>query len=189
MDSRARRGAACWLGFWFGLGLYGAGVSWVYVSLHQLRRHARAARRIRHRGVLRLPRALPGGGGLAAGARAGAGRGARLPAHPGGVGAVRVAAGVDLHRLSVACARLRGGRAGRCRVTRRSAASTRFRSPRLPSPGLLWLIVQRRPVARARHAIRRDWALGEALQPCACGPRRRARRSASRCCRETSSRR
>ena len=24
-----------WLGFWFGLGLYGAGVSWVYVSLHQ----------------------------------------------------------------------------------------------------------------------------------------------------------
>jgi apolipoprotein N-acyltransferase len=23
-----------WLGFWFGLGLYGAGVSWVYVSLH-----------------------------------------------------------------------------------------------------------------------------------------------------------
>jgi apolipoprotein N-acyltransferase len=24
-----------WLGFWFGAGLYGAGVSWVYVSLHQ----------------------------------------------------------------------------------------------------------------------------------------------------------
>ena len=24
-----------WLGFWFGFGLFGAGVSWVYVSLHQ----------------------------------------------------------------------------------------------------------------------------------------------------------
>ena len=28
-------GAACRLGFFFGLGLYGAGVSWVYVSLHR----------------------------------------------------------------------------------------------------------------------------------------------------------
>jgi apolipoprotein N-acyltransferase len=33
MDAPPRRCA--WLGFWFGLGLFGAGVSWVYVSLHQ----------------------------------------------------------------------------------------------------------------------------------------------------------
>jgi apolipoprotein N-acyltransferase len=33
MDAPPRRCA--WLGFWFGLGLYGAGASWVYVSLHQ----------------------------------------------------------------------------------------------------------------------------------------------------------
>jgi apolipoprotein N-acyltransferase len=26
--------AAIWLGFWFGLGLFGGGVSWIYVSLH-----------------------------------------------------------------------------------------------------------------------------------------------------------
>jgi apolipoprotein N-acyltransferase len=26
--------AAAWLGFWFGLGLFGGGVSWIYVSLH-----------------------------------------------------------------------------------------------------------------------------------------------------------
>jgi apolipoprotein N-acyltransferase len=32
MDASPRRCA--WRGFWFGLGLYGAGVSWVYVSLH-----------------------------------------------------------------------------------------------------------------------------------------------------------
>jgi apolipoprotein N-acyltransferase len=33
IDAPPRRCA--WLGFWFGLGLFGAGVSWVYVSLHQ----------------------------------------------------------------------------------------------------------------------------------------------------------
>jgi len=33
MDAPPRRCA--WLGFWFGLGLFGTGVSWVYVSLHQ----------------------------------------------------------------------------------------------------------------------------------------------------------
>jgi len=33
MSAPPRRCA--WLGFWFGLGLFGAGVSWVYVSLHQ----------------------------------------------------------------------------------------------------------------------------------------------------------
>jgi apolipoprotein N-acyltransferase len=27
--------AAAWVGFWFGLGLFGTGVSWVYVSLHR----------------------------------------------------------------------------------------------------------------------------------------------------------
>lgn len=27
--------SAFWLGFWFGLGMFGAGVSWVYVSLHR----------------------------------------------------------------------------------------------------------------------------------------------------------
>jgi len=27
--------AAAWLGFWFGMGLFGVGVSWVYVSLHR----------------------------------------------------------------------------------------------------------------------------------------------------------
>jgi apolipoprotein N-acyltransferase len=33
MAASPRRGA--WTGFWFGLGLFGAGTSWVYVSLHQ----------------------------------------------------------------------------------------------------------------------------------------------------------
>ena len=33
MHASPRRCA--WLGFWFGFGLFGAGVSWVYVSLHQ----------------------------------------------------------------------------------------------------------------------------------------------------------
>src|SRR5262245_54914569 len=33
MDAPPRRCA--WLGYGFGLGLFGAGVSWVYVSLHQ----------------------------------------------------------------------------------------------------------------------------------------------------------
>ncbi|MGH8689471.1 MAG: apolipoprotein N-acyltransferase [Burkholderiales bacterium] len=33
MSAAPRRCA--WTGFWFGLGLYGAGASWVYVSLHQ----------------------------------------------------------------------------------------------------------------------------------------------------------
>ena len=32
---RATPRRCLWLGFWFGLGLFGAGVSWVYVSLHQ----------------------------------------------------------------------------------------------------------------------------------------------------------
>ena len=32
---RAAPRRCAWLGFWFGLGLFGAGVSWVYVSLHQ----------------------------------------------------------------------------------------------------------------------------------------------------------
>ncbi len=31
---RARVAQAFWLGWWFGLGKYGAGVSWVYVSIH-----------------------------------------------------------------------------------------------------------------------------------------------------------
>ena len=33
--ARPRRGAAFGLGYFFGLGLYGAGASWVYVSLHR----------------------------------------------------------------------------------------------------------------------------------------------------------
>jgi apolipoprotein N-acyltransferase len=32
---RASPRRCAWLGFWFGFGLFGAGVSWVYVSLHQ----------------------------------------------------------------------------------------------------------------------------------------------------------
>ncbi len=52
----ARR--AAWIGFAFGIGLFGAGVSWVYVALSTLRRHAGGAGGDRHRRLLRLSRAV-----------------------------------------------------------------------------------------------------------------------------------
>ena len=97
-------------GFWFGLGpVRRRRVLGLRQPAH-VRRHARAARGIRHRGLLRLPRPVPGGGRLAAGAHPGAGPGARVPADPSGVGAVRVDARMAVHRVSLARDRLCGGR-------------------------------------------------------------------------------
>ena len=61
-----------WLGFWFGLGLFGAGVSWVYVSLHTFGGMPAPLAGIATVGFCAFLALFPAAAGLAAGARAGA---------------------------------------------------------------------------------------------------------------------
>ena len=71
---------AAWLGFAFGLGLFGAGVSWVSIALHTFGGMPAVLAAIGTARLLRLPRAVAGPCRLAGGARHRAvGRGARSP--------------------------------------------------------------------------------------------------------------
>ena len=96
------------LGFAFGLGLFGAGASWVFIALETFGGMPAPLARDRHRGLLRLPRALSRARGLARGALDGAAiaraRARRRRARGRSPNGLR---GYRLHRLSVALARLR----------------------------------------------------------------------------------
>ena len=89
---------------------------------------------------------------------------ARLPADPRRVDARRMAAQLDLHRLSVAVARLRSPSAGRCGLRAASSASSAFRSYRRRSPawhGCLFVGSDQRSLQQLLVAI---VAAGEALR-------------------------
>jgi hypothetical protein len=55
--------AAAWLGYAYGIGLFGAGTSWTYVALSTFGGRSHSGRD-RHRRLLRVPRAVSGAGGL-----------------------------------------------------------------------------------------------------------------------------
>ena len=69
---------AAMLGFAFGVGLFGAGASWLYIALENVRRHAAVARADFHRGARRVSRALARRSRLACSALAPPGSIARL---------------------------------------------------------------------------------------------------------------
>ena len=120
------------------------------------RRHAGAARGIRHAGVLRVSGALPGRRRLAPGAHPRRRCDARVPPHPRRLDARRVAALLDAHRLSLALARLRGGRlaaAGLCASRRGLRALLHYAGARRAHLAARGAPPARRVLAdaRARH--------------------------------------
>ena len=153
-SARRRRAQAAWLGFAFGLGLFGAGVSWVYDRAADVRRHAGAARRARGTlGFCAYLALYPALAGWVA-----------VRFTPAGIGAARALAtparsslaewlrGWRLHRLSVARARLlAAARQPARRATRRSAACGWSRSRSRSSPRCAALLPRR---ARRRRAGR-----------------------------------